>query len=57
MKKLKQKLLATGYFIDNQFLDDYLELVSKNAFVYKVLEYGFDQDEDLAKIDKELIIL
>lgn len=27
MKKLKQKLLATGYFIDNQFLDDYLQLV------------------------------
>lgn len=30
MENLKQKLLNTGYFVNNQFLDDYLELVSKN---------------------------
>ena len=30
MQILKQKLLDTGYFVDNQFLDAYLSLVSNN---------------------------
>jgi hypothetical protein len=29
MNSLKQKLLSTNYFIDNNYLDQYVELVSQ----------------------------
>lgn len=33
MLNLKSKLLATNYFIDNEYLNQYIELVKKFLFI------------------------
>lgn len=37
MLKLKEDLLSTGFFLDNQYLDEYVELVLNNLDTIKVI--------------------